>query len=1801
MNQIRITLIAAFLLIAMCFFRQVSAQTWLENLPKDKVESGTLSFYDMQKAFNDYWEPHNVIGGKYINNKGVEVKAPGWKQFKRWEYYWETRVNPNTGEFPKTTAWEELQKFQSDYPGSTKSTAGNWTSLGPSASPGGYAGLGRINCVAFHPTDINTVYTGAPSGGLWKTTDGGASWTVLSDTWAVQGCSDICVVPGSPNIVYAATGDRENTMWHFGGGQNHDNNSVGVLISTNAGATWSSTGLSFAISERKAINRLLIDPSNSNILYAATTSGVYKTTDAGENWTLIYATQFSDMEFQPGTPSTIYGSSKAGDIYQSTDSGGSWTATLTTTFGRVEMAVTPANTNIVYAVMQDTPGQTNDESPVYKSVDGGGSFTRVFTSSTLNLFGYDCDGSDMDGTQASYDLCIASDPNNANVVFIGGVNTYKSTNGGSSWSISTHWSSSCSGIATKVHADQHCLAYQPVSNHLFLGNDGGLYKTSNSGTLWTYIGSGLVTTQIYRIGVAQSVANECILGAQDNGSKAYSSGNWSDVAGGDGGECIFDYSDQNIMYASSQNGSFQRSTNHGGSFTNITAGLTGDPRFIAPLAIDPTVPTTIYCAYSDVWKSTNQGTAWTKISNWGNAEISHIAIAPSNSQYIYATTQTILYRTTDGGTSWSNITGSLPVGSSLITYVSVKSDDPNTVWVSMGTYTANRVYQTTDGGSTWTSISSGLPNIPVMCVIQNKQNTSAVELYAGTDVGVYVKVGAASWQLFSTNLPVLVVNELEIYYDDNTGNSKLYAGTYGRGMWVSDLYESGVLNPTNFTATASSNTQIDLSWALTSGNDVMLAYNTTPTFGTPVNGTTYTTTIPGGGTVLYNGSNTTFNHTALSQNTTYYYKIWSKDGSTTYSTGVTADASTFCTLISSFPWIEGFEHAGAMPDCWTQQYIDGANPWQMQTTGTNNHPAAAHTGTYLARNRTTTSGAGYVTKFITPALNLTLVSSPFLTFWHTQDFWSPSQDEMRVYYKTSTNGSWNLLATYSSSIASWTRETIALPNASPAYFIAFESTVNAGYGVCLDDIMISSPVADFTVDGNVSCSGSLSVNFTDNSIGHNGSWTWDVDNNGTTDYTTQNPTHTYSSPGLFTVKLAINNGSASLVKENHILVMNSEPTVNTGCTLASNSNNGNAYGIGIYRFALGNIDYTTSHNNGYYQNYSCSKWTPLELNKSYNITIRTGTANNEGARVYIDYNDNGTFESGESVVSFPSNKDGTRTLSFTTPSSGVTLDKGLRLRVLSELGSIPSTACDIATYGQAEDYTVYFTGDASWTGNASSAWATPGNWDINSVPISGAKIKIPSGAPNYPILTSDVTCKDLTIMEDASLTINPGKALTVSSLFTNNAGNSGLVIKSDATGTGSLIHSNSGLQAILERYVGAYANAETGWHLISSPIENQEISGDWSPSSSVYDFYAFDESLTDGYWLNQKVPANNMTHFIPGKGYLVAYESTAVKTFEGAVNVTGLTLNGLTNTPSGSYAGWHLVGNPFASAIDWNSGSWTKTNIDGIMQVWNSSTASYQTSVEVGGIIPAMNGFMVHTSGAGTLSMPSDARVHNTTNWYKSEDDFLLLKLNDEEVNTSQSSILRFNEMATEGFDNEYDFYFLAGFAPMFYSRSGSGFYSLNTLPQLSKETVVPFDFTGNGASSYSLELAKSLTGTIVYLTDLKTNNVVNLTENQQYHFTANEGDLSGRFLISFGSVGLNEAELSGLSIYAHRDIIFVKGVEKGSQILISNLQGQLLLKTISADDGVEIVNAAQLAGGIYVVSVVGEQGVVSRRVMVVK
>lgn len=1037
------------------------SQVWKKNLPQDKLQQGTVSFYDIQKAFNEYWQPYQVEQGYYVSAEGKRVKATGWKQFKRWEWYWENRVDRKTGEFPKTTAWEELQKSLKDNPSGVNSTSGNWTSAGPSSSPGGYAGLGRINCVAFHPTDNNTIYAGSASGGMWKTSNGGASWSVLTDNLPVMGLSDICVNTANPDIIYIATGDKDGgSVWSLGGGQSNDNRSVGVMKSFDGGESWNTTGLIFQLSDNDIVYRLLMNPSDNNMLYAATSAGLYQTTDAGITWNNIYsAVRFCDLEFKPGTPGTVYGSTLSGDIYRSVDGGSVWSSRLTTSYARVEIAVSPANADIVYAIMEDP---SPSESPVYKSTNGGTTFTRVFNSGTVSLLGYECDGSDMNGSQASYDLTIAADPTNANIVYVGGINVWKSTNGGSAWSINTHWSGTCSGTATNMHADQHYFAYQPGTNDLFLGNDGGLYKTTNSGSSWSYIGSGMVNSQLYRLGVSQTGTGEVICGLQDNGTKSLSGGIWEDVKGGDGMECLIDFSNANIQYGTYVEGQITRTSNHWGSSTDIEPAAAGPGAWVTPFIIDPVNNQTLYAGYTDVWKTTNSGTSWTQISTINSPDkIRSMAISASNNQILYVADPVTIWKTTNGGTSWSDITTGLPVAYCNITYISVKADDPQTVWVSLGGYNALKVFQTTNGGTTWSDISGGLPSIPVMCVIQNKLVTNRIELYAATDVGVYFKKGSSNWQLFSSGLPNVLTTELEIYYAPVPENSKIYVATFGRGLWKSDLYNDGTA-PTNLAASPVSSSQVHLSWVNNINNDpVVVAFNTTNTFGSPVNGSNYNAgnTIPGGGTVIFNGSATSFDHTSLLENTTYFYKVWAMQTGTVYSTGITASITTPCGTIASFPFAENFENTTFPPACWAKfrgtNNLGTAQDWVRSTTNTYN----ASSGAAFVQYENVTGGLAE-DWLVTPKISLPATGTSTLTFYERQDY---SQDYGSLYYvKVSTssqmeNASFVEVTSYNEATfgTTYTSRTIDLtPFNGQSIYIAFVMTNDDGDSWYVDNVTI---------------------------------------------------------------------------------------------------------------------------------------------------------------------------------------------------------------------------------------------------------------------------------------------------------------------------------------------------------------------------------------------------------------------------------------------------------------------------------------------------------------------------------------------------------------------------------------------------------------------------------------------------------------------------------------------------------------------------------------------------------------------------
>ncbi|MBK6347959.1 MAG: hypothetical protein IPF68_18865 [Bacteroidales bacterium] len=368
---------------------------WLERMQEPDV-----NFYDLQSSFYRYWSGRS------------DFKGNGYKVFKRWEYINESRVLPDGRLQSPDFVLKEYNRYMSAND-VVKSAAGNWSVSGPTQyfinNTGQPTGMGRINAIAFHPTDVNTIFVGSPSGGIWKTTNSGGSWENLAGNLP-KGVSSILVHPTNPDIIYIGTGDRD-------GG---DAPGIGVFKSVNGGITWTQINNTMG---NVIVGDMLMHPSDPEIIIAATSTGIYKTTNGGAIWSLTstFGHNIKDIQFKPGDPSVVYAVriTTPSRFYRSTNTGDTWTQITTgipsTGIGsRMVIGTSPANPSCVYLVQIKSADGTFAN--LLRSTDAGLSFTSM--SSTPNIMGYNCDGSGT-ASQATYDLCINVDPVDDNIVYVG--------------------------------------------------------------------------------------------------------------------------------------------------------------------------------------------------------------------------------------------------------------------------------------------------------------------------------------------------------------------------------------------------------------------------------------------------------------------------------------------------------------------------------------------------------------------------------------------------------------------------------------------------------------------------------------------------------------------------------------------------------------------------------------------------------------------------------------------------------------------------------------------------------------------------------------------------------------------------------------------------------------------------------------------------------------------------------------------------------------------------------------------------------------------------------------------------------------------------------------------------------------------------------------------------------------------------------------------------------------------------------------------------------------------------------------
>ncbi|MFT6334525.1 MAG: photosystem II stability/assembly factor-like uncharacterized protein [Saprospiraceae bacterium] len=735
----------AFIATLFVFLNESDAQSWTNY---NEVETAQ-EFRQVQEDFERYWAGR-VVG-----------KGSGYKPFKRWEYKWQERIEAE-GEIPAAGKHlQEFDKFLKTYDSDNRDANSPWESLGPNSNTSGYAGTGRVMSVGFNPNNSNIIYVGSAGGGLWKSTDGGSTWAPKTDFLGSIGVSAIVVDYNTPSTIYIGTGD----------GDASDNYSIGVLKSTDSGDTWDTTGLQWNTSSTDLIRNMVMDPNDVNTILVASNIGIYRTTNAGTSWNQVQGGSFYDVDMNPSAATNIFYAATSDDIYKSTDNGANWTLEYTVpNSGRLSIATTAANNSYVYALSSGNSGGANGSSGyngVYRSTDSGATFSLM--SSSPNILTYSSSGTGTGG-QGWYDLVIAADPDDANTIHIGGVNHWKSTDGGANWTIKSHWAGSG---AVAVHADKHLLEFQD-DNTLWEGNDGGIYKTTNGGDTWTDRTTNMVISQMYRIGVSET-NTRLLAGLQDNGTKRKNTnGAWNDVLGGDGMDCAVSPIDGNVMYGESQFGNISRSTNGGGNWSSV-AGTLPDGAWITPIAVDNENTNTVYAGYNQVYKSINNGGSWTTISeSFTGSNMTKLEVSNQDANYIYTGYGNELWGTVDGGTNWGK--KSTPGSLSM---VKISKTNPKTIYGTASNFNnGNKVYKSMDGGKSWSNISGNLPNIPANCIAIHDDGEETI--YVGMDVGIYFKnESTPQWTLMNVDLPNVQIRELEVKESTN----QIYVATYGRGVW----------------------------------------------------------------------------------------------------------------------------------------------------------------------------------------------------------------------------------------------------------------------------------------------------------------------------------------------------------------------------------------------------------------------------------------------------------------------------------------------------------------------------------------------------------------------------------------------------------------------------------------------------------------------------------------------------------------------------------------------------------------------------------------------------------------------------------------------------------------------------------------------------------------------------------------------------------------------------------------------------------------------------------------------------------
>jgi trimeric autotransporter adhesin len=647
-------------------------------------------------------------------------------------------------------------------------TAANWQPVGPIQFPvnvsGQINGIGRVCQMKFHPTNPQKIYAVSASGGIWISNDGANSWNQTgTDQLPRTACASICIDHTNDSILYVGTGDP-----------NYYSNDLGVYKSIDAGVTWFPANTT--IGARMAVE-LIMDPLDHLSIVAFTSAGIWKTYDGGTTWIVKKSTgQFTDAAMKPAVGTrTLYGVTFGGEFTKSEDFGETW---LTITNGiavpgggiasGMRLAISAADSTIVYA------GMIKDEGTIFKSTDGGNSFTTVYHNPSQSLTGYDAGGNG----QGNYNFSMCANPTNPNEVYVGAHVVWRSMDGGVTWTQLTQW-------WLVLHTDMHQMIFNPYNTtELYNINDGGVWRSTNSGAQWWPRSSGLGATEIYHAGSNPLRKDMISIGTQDNGELYISNGQWKTNRGGDwGSRMTYDYSNSNMVYYH-ENGK-RRNVISGGE---VSYGLPFTTSNSVRMAFTPHDPELCLAGITDVHMTLDLSSPvpfWAQSSSF-NTAIRSIAFSPTTANVAYVLTSPNIFRkATDiisGVPIWTSST--LPSALNPSGTVCGVASDTNIVYVTAG----SKVYRSNDQGTTWTNITLNLPNVNIINIISDPYSSDE-SVYICNAYSVWYKNNSLpNWINYSQGLPSVANITDFMYYDDGPSTSVLRVSYYGRGVWETPMH-----------------------------------------------------------------------------------------------------------------------------------------------------------------------------------------------------------------------------------------------------------------------------------------------------------------------------------------------------------------------------------------------------------------------------------------------------------------------------------------------------------------------------------------------------------------------------------------------------------------------------------------------------------------------------------------------------------------------------------------------------------------------------------------------------------------------------------------------------------------------------------------------------------------------------------------------------------------------------------------------------------------------------------------------------